>query len=325
MTHRITIPDDFPKAISGTEAEEKVKTLGEVQIYLDKVKTQEELLERIKEAEVVINIRAYTHLNAEVLAYCRNLRLISIWGTGTDNVDLESARKLGITVTNTPGANALSVAEHTIAILLSLARKIPLLDREVRSGKWPRVEMVQLSGKVLGLLGLGAIGRDVARMAKGLCMDVIAWTFHPSPERAKESGVQFVSKEELLQSSDVVSLHLRLTDETRGFFKKGDFNLMKPTAFFVNTARAGLIEPGELYEALRSKKIAGAALDTYDQEPLPPGHPFTSLPNVVFTPHNAGMTPEAVIKGLMMAVENVEAFLAGSEINPDYVVVRGRC
>jgi len=321
MAHRIIIPDDFPRAISGTKAEEKLKTLGEVQIYSDKAKTQEELIERIKEAEVVINIRAYTHLNEAVLASCRNLKLISIWGTGTDNVDLESARKLGITVTNTPGANALSVAEHTIAILLSLARQIPLLDREVRSGNWPRVEMVELSGKVLGLFGLGAIGRHVARMAKGLGMDVIAWTFHPSPGRARQSGVWFVSKEELLPSSDVVSLHLRLTDETRGFFKKEDFDLMKPSAFFVNTARAGLIEPEALYEALRSKKIAGAALDAYDQEPLPPGHPLTTLPNVVFTPHNAGMTPEAVINGLMMAVENVEAFLAGKGINQAYVVV----
>ncbi len=301
-----------------------MKTLGEVRIYLDKAKTEEELLERIKESEVVINIRAYTHLTADILASCRNLRLISIWGTGTDNVDLKSAQELGITVTNTPGANALSVAEHTIAILLSLARQIPLLDREVRSGKWPRIEMVQLSGKLLGLLGLGAIGKHVARMAKGLGMDVIAWTLHPSPERAKESGVRFVSKKELLQDSDVVSLHLRLTDETRGFFKKRDFDLMKRTAFFVNTAREGLIEPGGLYEALRSRKIAGAALDVYEEEPLPPGHPLATLPNVVLTPHNSGTTPEAVISGLMMAVENVEAFLKGREINPAYVVVRGK-
>jgi D-3-phosphoglycerate dehydrogenase len=324
MRSRIIIPDDFPRAISGTKAEEKLKTLGEVRIHLDNAKTQEELIERIKGAEVVINIRAYTHLNTEVLNVCRSLRLISIWGTGTDNVDLESARKLGIAVTNTPGASALSVAEHTIAILLSLARQIPLLDRDVRSGNWPRVEMVQLSGKVLGLFGLGAIGTHVARMAKGLGMDVIAWTFHPSPERAKESGVRFVSKEDLLKGSDVVSLHLLLTDETRGFFKKEDFDSMKPTAFFVNTARAGLIEPEALYEALRSKKISGAALDVYDQEPLPLGHPLTTLANVVFTPHNAGMTPEAIINGLMMAVENVEAFLTGKSIHPACVVVKGR-
>jgi len=323
MTHRIIIPDDFPRVISGTKAEDKVRSLGEVQIYSEKAKTQEELIERIRESEVVINIRAYTHFTPHVLASCRNLRLISIWGTGTDNVDLKSAQDLGITVTNTPGANALSVAEHTMAILLSLARQIPLLDREVRSGNWPRVEMVQLSGKILGLLGLGAIGKHVVRMAKGLGLGVIAWTFHPSPERATESGVRFVSKEELLKTSDVVSLHLRLTDETRGFLKKEDFGLMKPTAFFINTARAGLIEAGALYEALQSKRIAGAALDAYDQEPLPSGHPLTRLPNVVLTPHNAGMTPEALINGLMMAVENVESFLAGKEINPAYIVVRG--
>ena len=323
MTHHIIIPDDFPKAISGTKAEEKIRSLGEVHIYSNKAETQEELIERIKDSDVVINIRAYTHLTRQVLASCPNLRLISIWGTGTDNVDLESARELGITVTNTPGANALSVAEHTIAILLSLARKIPYLDREVRSGNWPRVEMVQLSGKVLGLLGLGAIGRHMARMAKGLGMDVIAWTFHPSPERAKESGVRFVSKEELLKNSDVVSLHLRLNDETRGFFRKEDFDLMKPTAFFVNTARADLVELGEPYEALQSKKIAGAALDTYNQEPLPSGDPIATLPNVVLTPHNAGMTPEATINGLMMAVENVESFITGKEIYPDCLVVRG--
>ncbi|MGQ9645048.1 MAG: NAD(P)-dependent oxidoreductase [Thermodesulfobacteriota bacterium] len=323
MPPRIIIPDDFPRAISGTKAEEKLKALGEVRIYLDKAKTEEELIERIRQADVVVNIRAYTPLDAKVLGSCQKLKLISIWGTGTDNVDLESAGRLGITVTNTPGANALSVAEHTIALLLSLARQIPLLDREVRSGNWPRVEMVQLSGKVLGLLGLGAIGRHVARMAKGLGMDVIAWTFHPSPARAKESGAWFVSKKELLESCDAVSLHLRLTDETRGFLKQEDFDLMKPTAFFVNTARAGLIEPKALYEALRSKKIAGAAFDVYDQEPLPPGHPLTTLPNVILTPHNAGMTPDAILHGLMMAVENVKAFLEGKEINPSHVVIKG--
>lgn len=323
MMTRIVVVDDFPKALSGTKAEEKLKLLGEVRIYSDKAKSQEELIERIQESEAVINIRAYSHFTHQVLVSCPKLKLISIWGTGTDNVDLASARELGVTVTNTPGANALSVAEHTLAILLSLSRQIPRLDREVRSGKWPRLEMVQLSGKVLGLLGLGAIGRHMARMAKGLGMDVTAWTFHPSQERAKESGLRFVSKEELLKNADVVSLHLRLTDETRGFFKKEDFDWMKPTAFFVNTARAGLIEPGALDYALQSKKIAGAALDVYDQEPLPPEDPLTTLPNVVLTPHNAGMTPEATINGLMMAVKNVESFLTGREIDPAHMVVKG--
>jgi len=324
MNQRITVPDDFPKVLSGTKAESKLRTLGEVQIYLDKAQSQDELIARIKDSDVVLNIRAYSVFNRQVQAASAKLRMISIWGTGVDNVDLESAREMGITVTNTPGANALSVAEHTLTILLALARQIPTLDREVRTGKWPRVDMVQLSGKVMGLLGLGAIGRYLARMAQGLGMEVIAWTLHSSPERARESGVRFVSKEELLKQSDVVSLHLLLTDETRGFLKKEDFDRMKPAAFFVNTARAALIEPGALVEALRSKKIAGAALDVYDQEPLPAGDPLTGFPNVVLTPHNAGMTPEAMMNGLMMAVENIEAFLAGKGVNPKYLVVKGR-
>ena len=323
MTHRITIPDDYPRAISGTEVEAKVKALGKVDIYNHKAETRDELIARIKESEAIINIRAYTHLDREVLTSCPKLRLISIWGTGTDNVDLNAARELGITITNTPGANALSVAEHTIALLLSLARQIPYLDHEIRQGNWPRGEMVQLNDKVLGLFGLGAIGKYVARMAKGLGMDVIAWTFHPSPTRAKQSGVRFVSKEELLKNADVVSLHLTLNDETREFLKKEDFDLMKPTAFLVNTARGGLVETDSLYNALQSKKIAGAALDVFDQEPLPAGNRLANLPNVVMTPHNAGMTPEATINGLMMAVENVESFLAGREIDPAFLVVRG--
>ena len=323
MNPRITIPDYYPRAISGTEVEDRVKALGEVDIYDNKAETREDLIARIKASEAIINIRAYTHLDREVLTSCPKLKLISIWGTGTDNVDLEAARELGITVTNTPGANALAVAEHTMALLVSVARQIPYLDHEIRQGNWPRGEMVQLNNKILGLIGLGAIGKYVARMAKGFGMDVIAWTFRPTEERAKESGVRFVSKSELLKDADVVSLHLRLSDETREFLNKEDFDLMKPTAFLVNTARGGLVETDALYNALQSKKIAGAALDVFDQEPLPAGDVLATLPNVVMTPHNAGMTPEAIINGLMMTVENVEAFLSDRGIDPAFIVVQG--
>ncbi len=321
--HRIVVPDDFPRAFSGTKAEERLRSLGEVQIHGDKAKTQEELIERIKGFDVVVNIRAYTRLNREVFAACPKLGLISVWGAGTDNVDLNAALDLGVTVTNTPGANAAAVAEHTMALLLALARQIPSLDREVRSGKWPKGELVQVSGKVIGLIGFGAIGKRVAKIAKGMGMGLLAWTFNPSAQRGEESGVRFVSMPDLLRNSDVVSLHVRLSDRTRGFFRREDFELMKPTAFLVNTARAGLIAPGELLYALRSKMIAGAALDVFDQEPLPPGDPITALPNVVLTPHNGGTTPEAVVNGLTMAVDNVAAFLTGKQIDPNCLVVRG--
>lgn len=323
MTDRIVVPDDFPIAITGTPAERKLRTLGEVIIYNDKAETQERLIDRIRKAEAVINIRAYSHFTREVFDACSKLRIVSIWGTGTDNVDKKAASDLGITVTNTPSANALSVAEHTMAILLALARQIPTLDRGTRSGNWPRVDMVELNGKLLGIIGLGAIGKHVARMAKGMGMEVIAWTHRPSPARAQASGVRFVSMDELLKQSDVVSLHLGLNDETLGFIKSNDFDKMKSTAFFVNTARAGLIEPNALYAALRDKKIAGAAIDAYDAEPLPADDPLTTLPNVVLTPHNAGMTPESTQIGLMMAVDNVADFLSGSGIKSDYLAVKG--
>lgn len=323
MSAKIVVPDDFPVAVSGTEAEKKLHTLGETKIYTDKAETQEGLIERIKEAEVAVNIRAYSKFTRDVMRTCPGLRMISIWGTGTDNVDLQAAEELGVTVTNTPGANALSVAEHTVAILLALARQIPLLDKGTRAGEWPRVPMTQLSGKVLGIIGLGAIGTHLARMAQGLGMEVIAWTRNASPERAAKAGVRFVAKKELVETSDVVSMNLGLNDETNGFFTAEDFDRMKPTAFFVNTARAGLIAPGALADALETKKIAGAALDAFDEEPIPADDALTKFPNVVLTPHNAGMTPEATQTGLMMTVDNVADFLVKKGIHPDYLVVKG--
>jgi len=323
MIPRITIPDDFPQVVTGSPAEEKIRALGELKIYCSKAETEEELIERLKDSEVLISTRAFTLLTGRVLSSCPKLRLISILGTGTDNVDLKKAAEMGITVTNTPGTNALAVAEHTVALLFSLVRQIPLLDREVRSGRWPRADMVQLSGKVMGLLGLGAIGGHVARIVKGFGMETIAWTLHPSAERAEQSGVRFVSRQELLKNSDVISLHLRLNNETRGFIKKEDFDRMKPSAFLVNTARAALVEPGALYEALRSRKIAGAALDVFDHEPLPPDDPLAALQNVVLTAHCAALTPEATRNSLMTAIENVTRFLGGKQIDPARLIVKG--
>jgi phosphoglycerate dehydrogenase-like enzyme len=324
MIPRIIIPDDFPPVVTGSAMEENIRALGEMKIYCSKAETEDELIARLKESDVVISTSAFIPLPGRVLSSCPKLRMISILGTGTDNVDLKTAAALGITVANTPGTNALAVAEHAMALLFSLARQIPLLDREVRSGRWPRADMVQLGGKVMGVLGLGAIGKYAARIAKGLGLETIAWTLHPSTERAEQSGVRFVSREELLKNSDFISLHLRLTDETRGLIKREDFERMKPSAFLVNTARAALIEPGALYEALRSGKIAGAGLDVFDHEPLPANDPLASLPNVVLTAHCAALTPEATRNSLSTAVENVSHFLAGQPLRAANLVVKGR-
>jgi D-3-phosphoglycerate dehydrogenase len=278
--------------------------------------TEDRLIERIAGAEIVINIRSSSRFTANVLRQSTKLRLLSLWGTGTDNVDLEAAARHGITVTNTPGVSAASVAEHALALLLATARRIPQLDTEARRGRWPRGHMWQMHGKTLGIVGLGAIGRQFARLGTGIGMRVVAWTMHPNPAL----GYDLVPLHDLLQSSDVVSLHLRLSAETRGFIGRGEFEKMKPSAILINTARGALVDEQAMVEALVAGRIAGAGLDVFETEPMPPAHPLTQLENVVLTPHCAGITAEALEAGLRLSVENVWSFLEG---HPANVVVAG--
>jgi len=313
----IVIPDDNPPVIAGTPALERVKRLGEVRLYDSDAADPATLIERLREAEVAVNIRGRTLFTAEVLAQCPKLKLISIWGTGTDNVDLKAAAARGVTVTNTPGANAVSVAEHTVALLLAAVKQVAPTDAAVRRGGWPRNLVPQLRGKRLGLIGTGLIGREVAAMCKGLGMEVVAWTYNPNAALASFVGFRYVELEELLTSSDVISLHLRATPDAHHFLSRERLALLKPTAFVVNTARGALIDEDALVEWLRAKKIAGAALDVFQTEPLPAGHPLESLPNVLLTSHCAGMTPESSRIGLMMTVENIENFAKG---DPTHVV-----
>ena len=313
----IVVPDDNPPVLAGTPALERLRRIGEVRVYDSDATDPAVLMERLREAEVGLNIRGRTRFTAEVLQACPKLRLISIWGTGTDNVDVQAAAARGIAVTNTPGANAVAVAEHTVALLLALAKQIAPADQAIRQGGWPRNLVPQLRGKRLGIIGTGLIGREVAAMGKGLGLDVVAWTFHPDPGLAKRLGFRYVELDELLRSSDILSLHLRATSETRHFLNRGRLALAKPGAILVNTARGSLVDEAALLEWLRDKKLAGAGLDVFETEPLPAGHPLATLPNVLLTPHCAGMTPEVIQNGLAMAVENIENLLKGT---PTHVV-----
>ena len=184
--------------------------------------TPEDLLERIHDAGIVINIRATSRFTAEVLAQCPKLRLISIWGAGTDHVDLQVARQYGIRVTNTPGISAIAVAEHTLALMMAAAKQTVAIDRQVREGEWPRALATQLHGKTLGLIGAGAIGREVARLGKGIGMHVIAWTFHPLGD-----FLEWVSFEDVFRRSDVLSVHLRQSSDTTRLIRREHFELMK--------------------------------------------------------------------------------------------------
>ena len=304
---KIVVPDDFPPALTGSVAEAPLQKLGQVRVFTERGADQEQtLIERIGDAEVALNIRAHARFTDRVLAACPKLRLISIWGAGTDNVALAACKTRGVAVTNTPGVNAHALAEHTVALMLAVTRKIPAMDRDVRAGQWPRGLLTQLEGRTLGLIGLGAIGSRVAVLARPFGMRMLASTFGPDKGRAAALGAQHVPVEQLLRESDIVSLHLRLSADTQGYLGKERLALMKPTAFLINT-----VDKQALIDALRDKLLAGAALDVFHEEPIPPGDPLLALPELVLTPHNGGMTREVIDGGVLRAVENIQLFLDG--------------
>ncbi|PYO54025.1 MAG: hypothetical protein DMD84_03895 [Candidatus Rokuibacteriota bacterium] len=306
----ISVPDDFPSVFENSVAHEAARKLGETRVYAARGADEEqELIKRIGRARVAINIRAHARFSDGVFVGCPHLKMVSIWGTGTDNIDLDSAGRRGVTVCNTPGANAYAVAEHALTLMLASGRRLVRIDREMRGGAWPREMLTQCLGKTLGVFGTGTIGARVAALGKAIGMEVLTWSARTGDARAKE---------EILRSADFVTLHLRLTPETRGFLGRKELSLMKKTAFLVNTGRGALVEREALLDALATKKIAGAGLDVFHDEPLKPGDAILGFDTVVLSPHNAGQTAEVVRDGLLRAVKNVENFLAGK---PTDVVV----
>lgn len=309
---KIVIPDDFPPVISGTPALQTMRDHGDVTIHTSRPETQDELIARLQGAHTVVNIRAYCKFTAEVLRACPTLKHLAVWGTGTDNIDLQAVRALGMVVTNTPNTATDAVAEQGLALLLAVARKIPSLDAQVKRGEWVRGMLTQVCGKTLGILGTGIIGLRMAQLGRGIGMPVIAWTFHPDPAKAEAVGFRYVpTMADVLRQADVVSLHLRYSPDTEGIIGARELALMQPTAIFINTARGQLVDQQALYVALRDGRLAGAGLDVFEREPIEPHDPLLTLPNVVLSPHTAGTTPEALMNGLNRCADNVVAFLEG--------------
>lgn len=278
----------------------------DVRTFTTRPANSDELVDRIKGAHTVVLTRTTTRMTNTVLeSAAPDLRHMAIWGTAVDHIALEAARRLGITVSNTPNTATVAVAEHALAMLLSLARKIPQLDRRLRAGEWPGGQLTQLAGKTLGIVGTGAVGVRMARLAEGIGMRVQTSSLTDTPTNDQESNVTEVSFEQLLGTSDAISLHARLTPRTRYMFGSKQFALMKPNALFINTARGQLVNSIALAEALANETIAGAALDVFDQEPLPTDSPLAHLPNVILTPHISSNTSEALTVSLNMVVDNV--------------------
>ena len=257
-------------------------------------------------------------IDAAAIAAADRLRVIARYGVGYDCVDLEAARRQNITVTNTPGANAVSVAELALALMLALARQIPEANAAARQGRFPRLAGVTLEGKTVGLLGFGAIGKQLARRLAGFDCHVLAYDPAADAEFARQHNVRLAPVDEMLPLCDVVSLHLPLSPETRGLVGESFLARMKPGAILINTARGEIVDENALFEALKSGRLRGAGLDAFVQEPPPPDHPLLSLPQVIATPHLGAQTDGATDNMGWMALRNCLAVLRG-EVPPNRV------
>jgi len=265
-----------------------------LKVHLAKKMPRTELLNTIGDFDALI-VRSETKVDEEVIAKGSKLKVIGRAGIGVDTIDVDAATRRGIIVMNTPQANTTATCEHTVAMMLALARNIPQADASLHRGEWTRSKYmgVQLQGKTLGVIGLGRIGTQVAKRAQAFGMEIVAFDPYVSEEQARGNKVTLMSLEEVLATADFVTLHSSLTQGSRGLLDEAAIAKMKPGARVINVARGALVDQNALHEALSSGKLAGAALDVFEEEPPPMDHPLFKLPNVVVTPHLGASTAEA--------------------------------
>ncbi len=281
------------------------------------VSNPKEYAQHLADADALL-VRSAVQVNAEVLAKAPRLRVIGRAGVGVDNVDLDAATQAGVLVMNTPGGNAISVAEHTMALMLAMARHIPQASHSTRCGKWEKKKLMgnELRGKTLGIVGYGKIGRETLKRARAFEMRIMAHDPYVTPAIAEDLGVDLVDLSALLAASDYIALHVALTPETAGLLSREAFAQMKQGVRIVNCARGELVDEKALAEALRSGKVAGAALDVFAAEPPPAGYPLFQFDSVIATPHIGGSTAEAQeIVGVRIAEQVVEYLRSGVAIN----------
>ena len=317
MTDRpiVVVPSDDPSQCQGSPRLKPLENRAEIRIFPTKVKDFDELVERSQGAMAVINSRSYVRWGKSEFDALPELKFITTCGIGTDSIDLDQARDRGIVVSNVPGKTAPVVAEHAFGLMFAAAKRVVFYTDGMRSGRWGKRDGVFLQGKTAGIIGTGNIGAEMARLCRSFGMNVLAWTFNPSPERAQALGVKYVSLDELLSSSDVVSIHVALTDDSRGLLGARELGLMKPEAILVNVARGPVVDEPALVAALNDGKLGAAALDVFSTEPLPADSPLLKCEQIVLTPHVADMTPEGLDLLNEGVVDNVLAFLSGAPRN----------
>jgi len=288
---------------------DRLNKLGEVKIFDDVPQSEDELVNRLKNTEIAI--LGWSDITSEVIVKLPHLKMISLWATGYDYVDIQTAKEKGIIVTNVPGYAAEAVAEHVFSLLLSFVRKISFADKHVKTGhfNWKEFRGIELAGKTMGIIGLGSIGSRVARISNCFGLNVIAFTTHPTDEKAKKFGVEFLSFDEVLSKSDFLTIHIPLSLETENLLGFTEFSKMKNDAIIINTSRGQIINETALIDALKSGKIAGACLDVLANDPPEKNNPLLNFENVLLTPHSAFHTTEALRRCTDICIDNVEGFI----------------
>jgi len=285
----------------------------EIVSFRDHLADHEAIVQRLQDFEIIVAMRERTPFPRALLEKLPRLRLLVTTGMRNASIDLAAARERGVVVCGTPGA-AGTTGELTWGLILALFRQIPREDRALREGSWQTTVGLGLAGKTLGILGLGTIGSQVAKVGAAFNMEVIAWSQNLDAERAGRAGAKRVERDELLARSDVVTIHLVLSQRTRGLIGGRELARMKPTAFLVNTSRGPIVDEAALAGALKNATIAGAGIDVYDAEPIAPGHPLLAAPNTVLTPHLGYVTRESYSAYFRGAVEDIAAWRRGAPV-----------
>jgi phosphoglycerate dehydrogenase-like enzyme len=310
---RVAILDDYQDVALAVADWRSLGPEVAVQAFHERLSGDDALVKRLADFEVIVAMRERTLFPRSVLERLLKLKLLVTTGMRNVAIDAKAAAELGIVVSGT-GLLTPPTAELTWGLILALARHIPEEAQQMRRGGWQTTVGVGLNGKVLGVLGLGKLGSEVARVGRAFQMEVIAWSQNLTAEHANSLGAIRVEKDELFQRADFVTVHLILSKRTRGLVTARELALMKPEAYLINTSRGPIVEERALIEVLKNRKIAGAALDVFDEEPLPDEHPLRKLDNVVLTPHLGYVTVENYRLAYGDAVEDIRAFLAGHPI-----------
>lgn len=310
---RIAILDDYFDAARHMADWDRLSGRADLQVFTEHLGSEEKAAKRLTDFEIIVGMRERTPFPATLIRRLPKLKLLITTGMRNNSFDLEAARSRGVTICGTGGVGS-PTSELAVGLMIALLRDIPRQFDSMRKGGWQTHPGYGLAGKNLGLLGLGKVGSAVAKVGHAFGMKLMAWSQNLTRERAAECQARLVEKEELFRQSDVVSIHLILSDRTRGLVGRRELSLMKPTAYLINTSRGQIVDEAALLEVLREKKIAGAAIDVYGTEPLPAEHPIRRLDNVLLTPHLGYVSAENLTKMYQDAVEDILAFLDGKPI-----------